>query len=69
MFSAPLQHITVAELTSLMAIACAVSVKFKIFFLPGQLKVIPLFRYSVQLFRIPCFTDSHVMVFIIAPGC
>ena len=47
MFSAPLQHITVAELTSLMAIAHAVSAKFKEFFISGQLKLIPLFRYSV----------------------
>ena len=39
---APLHHITVAELPCGMAIVCAVLVKNS-----SQLKVIPLFRYSV----------------------
>ena len=42
-----------------MAIARAVSPKFKAI-ISSQLKVIPLFCYSViSLFCIPCVTDSH----------
>ena len=52
MFIVPLQHTTVTELPRWMAIACAVSAKFKAIFISSQLKVIPLFR-------IPRFTDSR----------
>ena len=45
MFRAPLQHITVPRG---MAIARAMSAKFKEFFISGQLKVILVIWYSVS---------------------